>query len=113
MESLVPAAFRGIDCETFVARLEVLDAPLAARLAEASGRGHVLRFLARLNQRGHARVGLVEVPATHPAAGLCATDSQFALSTTRYNTQPPVIQGPGARPDVTAQVLLGDLLALS
>jgi len=112
VDSLVPEALRGIDSEAFLARLEELDAPLAARHAEAASRCNVLRFLARLNQRGHARVGLVEVPLTHPAARLYGTDNQFALSTTRYNTQPLVIQGPGAGPEVTAQALLGDVLAL-
>lgn len=112
VESLVPESLRAIDTETFLARLEELDAPLAARHAEAASRGGVLRFLARLNQRGHARVGLTEVPATHPAARLYGTDNQFALTTTRYNTQPLVIQGPGAGPEVTAQALLGDVLAL-
>jgi len=112
VESLVPAALRELDAEAFLARLEELDAPLAARHAEAAARGHVLRYLARLNQRGHARVGLVEVAPSHPAARLYGTDNQFALTTTRYNTQPLVIQGPGAGPEVTAQALLGDVLAL-
>lgn len=112
VEDLVPAALRGLDTETFMARLDELDATLAARQAAASSRGCVLRFLARLNQRGQARVGLTEVPLTHPAARLYGTDNQFALTTTRYNSQPLVIQGPGAGPEVTAQALLGDVLAL-
>ncbi|MHB1271760.1 MAG: homoserine dehydrogenase family protein [Rhodanobacter sp.] len=112
VESLVPEALRALDAEAFLARLQELDAPLAARHAEAASRGCVLRFLARLNQRGHARVGLVEVPGTHPAARLYGTDNQFALTTTRYNSQPLVIQGPGAGPEITAQALLGDVLAL-
>jgi aspartokinase/homoserine dehydrogenase 1 len=112
VESLVPEALRQVDTETFLSRLEELDAPLAARHAEASARGGVLRFLARLNQRGKARVGLVEVPTNHPAARLYGTDNQFALTTTRYHAQPLVIQGPGAGPEVTAQALLGDVLAL-
>ncbi|HEX7813908.1 homoserine dehydrogenase [Dyella sp.] len=112
VESLVPESLRQISTEAFLDRLEDLDGPLAARCEEARARGGVLRFLARLNQRGRARVGLVEVPATHPAARLYGTDNQFALTTTRYNTQPLVIQGPGAGPEVTAQALLGDVLAL-
>lgn len=112
VEGLVPEALRALDTESFLTRLEELDAPLAVRHAEATSRGHVLRFLARLNQRGHARVGLAEVPASHPAARLYGTDNQFALTTTRYHTQPLVIQGPGAGPEVTAQALLGDVLAL-
>lgn len=113
VESLVPESLRHVDVETFLARLDELDEPLAARFAEAKTRGGALRFLARLNQRGRARVGLVEVPANHPATRLYGTDNQFALSTTRYNTQPLVIQGPGAGPEVTAQALLGDVLALA
>lgn len=112
VESLVPGALCDVDTATFLERIEELDAPLAERHAQARARGHVLRFLARLNQRGRARVGLVEVAPTHPAARLYGTDNQFALTTTRYNTQPLVIQGPGAGPDVTAQALLGDVLAL-
>jgi aspartokinase/homoserine dehydrogenase 1 len=112
VESLVPEGLRGVDCEAFLARLEELDAPLDARRAEAASRGHVLRFMARLDQRGHARVGLVDVSAEHPAARLRGTDNQFALSTARYNVQPLVIQGPGAGPQITAQALLGDVLAL-
>lgn len=113
VESLVPESLRDIPAEEFIARLTELDAPLAARHAEARSRDCVLRFLARLNQRGKARVGLAEVPVTHSAARLYGTDNQFALTTTRYNTQPLVIQGPGAGPEVTAQALLGDVLSLS
>ena len=112
VESLVPAPLRALDTGPFLARLEELDESLAALHAAAQARGNVLRFLARINQRGHARVGLVEVPAAHPAARLYGTDNLFALTTTRYHTQPLVIQGPGAGPEVTAQALLGDVLAL-
>lgn len=112
VENLVPETLRALDLEAFLARLAELDAPLAARHAAAASRGCVLRFLARLNQRGQARVGLAEVPSTHPAARLYGTDNQFALTTTRYHAQPLVIQGPGAGPEVTAQALLGDVLAL-
>ncbi len=112
VQGLVPEPLRALDAEAFLARLEELDEPLAELHAGARSRGNVLRFLARLNQRGRARVGLVEVPPEHPAARLYGTDNQFALTTTRYNTQPLVIQGPGAGPEVTAQALLGDVLAL-
>lgn len=112
VEGLVPESLRTLDAGTFLARLHELDEPLAARHAEAASHGRVLRFLARLDQAGQASVGLVEVPPTHPAARLHGTDNQFALTTTRYPVQPLVIQGPGAGPEVTAQALLGDILAL-
>ncbi|MCE5231974.1 MAG: homoserine dehydrogenase [Mizugakiibacter sp.] len=112
VQGLVPAPLRALDAEAFLARMQELDAPLAARHAAAASRGCVLRFLARLDADGRARVGLTEVPATHPAARLDGTDNLFVLTTTRYRAQPLVIQGPGAGPEVTAQALLGDVLAL-
>jgi aspartokinase/homoserine dehydrogenase 1 len=112
VESLVPESLRGVDTKTFLERLDELDEPLRARHEQAKANGKVLRYLARLNQRGRARVGLVEVGSDHPASRLSGTDNQFALTTTRYHATPLVIQGPGAGPEITAQALLGDVLAL-
>lgn len=112
VESLVPESLRQLDTVQFLQRLGELDDVLAARHAQAAARGQVLRYLAQLDHHGRARVGLVEVPPGHPATRLQGTDNQFALTTTRYRDQPLVIQGPGAGPQVTAQALLGDVLAL-
>jgi aspartokinase/homoserine dehydrogenase 1 len=112
VENLVPEGLRHLDAAHFLDRSKALDAPMAVRLAEAAACGGVLRYLARLDRDGHARVGLCVVPPTHPAARLTGTDNQFALTTARYATRPLVIQGPGAGADVTAQALLGDILTL-
>ncbi|MEO6688238.1 MAG: homoserine dehydrogenase [Dokdonella sp.] len=112
VESLVPANLRDVDVSTFLAHLEQLDATFEARRARAEKEGRVLRFLARLDEHGCARVGLADVELTHPCARLAGTDNLFALTTQRYRAQPLVIQGPGAGPEVTAQALLGDLLSL-
>lgn len=111
IENLVPEALRALDAARFMDRSEALDVPMATRLAKAAERGDVLRYLARLDRHGRARVGLCVVPPGHPAARLTGTDNQFALTTARYAAQPLVIQGPGAGADVTAQALLGDILA--
>lgn len=113
VESLVPPALRGIPLDAFLARLGEFDAGLEHRRRQASADGKVLRFLARLDERGRARVGLAAVDPQHPAARLAGTDNLFALTTQRYRAQPLVIQGAGAGPEVTAQALLGDVLALS
>ncbi|MBC6942327.1 MAG: homoserine dehydrogenase [Xanthomonadales bacterium] len=113
IEGVVPAALATVTLDEFLARLGELDAPLEQRRAEASREGKVLRFLARLDEHGRASVGLVAVPATHPAARLAGNDNLFALTTARYHAQPLVIQGPGAGAEVTAQALLGDVLALA
>ena len=112
VENLVPAALRGVPRGVFLERVEELDAPLAARLDAARTCGHVLRYLARFDADGTARVGLAEVPADHPAAHLQGADNLFAIHTARYAQRPLVIQGAGAGPEVTAQALLGDILAL-
>lgn len=112
IESLVPLHLRDIDVAAFLDRAEELDTALEERRAQAQRNGRVLRFLAQLDEHGRARVGIREVGPTHPAARLSGTDNLFALTTQRYRAQPLVIQGPGAGPEVTAQALLGDLLAL-
>ncbi len=112
IESLVPEHLCRIDTAAFLERAAELDVALEARRAQAERAGCMLRFLAQLDEHGHARVGLAEVAPTHPAARLAGTDNLFALTTARYRVQPLLIQGPGAGPEVTAQALLGDLLSL-
>lgn len=112
IEDLVPPELRKLDAGAFRARAGELDEILGARLEIARAKGKVLRHLAQLDSRGHARVGLREVDAAHPAARLTGCDNLFALTTARYHAQPLMIQGAGAGPDVTAQALLADVLAL-
>nr|MDQ2971865.1 hypothetical protein [Pseudomonadota bacterium] len=85
---------------------------LLPRLETARTQGKVLRYLARLDVRGRASVGLHAVESSHPAARLSGCDNLFALITTRYHDRPLVIQGAGAGPEVTAQALLADVLSL-
>lgn len=112
IENLVPPELRETDADTFRTRVRELDDALFERQKAARANGKVLRHLAQLDSRGNACVGLREVPAAHPAARLSGCDNLFALSTTRYHAQPLVIQGAGAGPEVTAQALLADVLAL-
>lgn len=111
VENLVPAPLRDVARHEFLERLDELDAPMVARHAAAAARMNVLRYLARFDADGRGRVGLTEVPATHPAAHLLGADNLFAFTTQRYAQRPLVIQGAGAGPEVTAQALLGDILA--
>jgi homoserine dehydrogenase len=108
---LVPEELRAIPPADFLARTGELDEVLERRRRLAARNGRVLRFLASLDRDG-ARVGLVEVGLDHPAARLDGADNLFALTTDRYRERPLLIQGPGAGVDVTAQALLGDVLAV-
>ncbi|HEX5353897.1 MAG TPA: homoserine dehydrogenase [Rhodanobacteraceae bacterium] len=113
VESLVPECLRKVPQAEFLDRLDEFDAAVAARHAAATGRGHVLRHLARFDAGGAPRVGLAEVPGSHPAAHLIGADNLFAFTSSRYQQRPLIIQGAGAGPEVTAQALLGDILALA
>ncbi|HEY9110560.1 MAG TPA: homoserine dehydrogenase [Rhodanobacteraceae bacterium] len=113
VENLVPEPLRELSRDAFLERLCELDAAIAARHAAAVSRDCVLRYLAHFEAEGRARVALAEVPVSHPSAHLLGADNLFAFSTSRYQQRPLVIQGAGAGPEVTAQALLGDVLALN
>jgi len=113
VENLVPESLRAHSAEEFMAKLDQLDAPIAARYAQASARAHVLRYVARLDRDGKASVGLVELPRAHAFANLRLTDNVVLFSTRRYSENPLVVQGPGAGPEVTAAGVFADLLRVA
>ena len=113
LQSLVPDGLATLSRDEFMRRLHELDAPMAARLAEARARGGVLRHVAHLDRRGHASVRLVVVPATHAFAHSRLTDNVVQFSTRRYCDNPLLVQGPGAGPEVTAAGVFADLLRIA
>ena len=113
VENLVPASLQGAGRDEFMSRLAELDAPIAARFAAAKAKDCVLRYVAQLGKDGNASVGLVELPRSHTFANLQLTDNVVQFSTKRYNSNPMVIQGPGAGPEVTAAGVFADLLRVA
>ncbi|MEP6938711.1 MAG: bifunctional aspartate kinase/homoserine dehydrogenase I [Rudaea sp.] len=113
VENLVPAALHAAGRDEFMERLAELDEPIAARYAAAQARGHVLRYVARLDADGAASVGLVELPRAHAFANLRLTDNVVQFTTRRYCDNPLVVQGPGAGPEVTAAGVFADLLRVA
>ncbi|HVV48374.1 MAG TPA: aspartate kinase [Polyangia bacterium] len=109
VESLVPAAMRGLPREAFLARLDDLDADWSRRAAAAKARGATLRYVASVT-RERISVGLEVVGRASPFYGLKGTDNQVAFTTARYRKNPLVITGPGAGPAVTAAGVLNDML---
>jgi homoserine dehydrogenase len=112
VDSLVPEALAALPRAALFDALPQLDAPLRARYAAAWKQGARLRFIARLQADGTARVGLEALPAEDPLAGGGGTDNRVALWSDRYPRQPLVLQGPGAGAEVTAAALLDDALAI-
>ncbi|RXR07069.1 bifunctional aspartate kinase/homoserine dehydrogenase I [Pseudoxanthomonas composti] len=113
VESLVPESLRQASVEDFMTRLDEVDAEFAQRLAQARQAGHVLRYVARLDEGGKASVGLVELPDTHAFANLRLTDNIVQFTTRRYCSNPLIVQGPGAGPEVTAAGVFADLLRVA
>jgi aspartokinase/homoserine dehydrogenase 1 len=112
VESLVPPELVGGSAEDFLARLREFDGRMAARLAEASAAGQVLRYVGRLDARGQATVGLMRLERRHAFANIALTDNVVRFVTKRYCDNPLIVQGPGAGPEVTAAGVFGDLLRL-
>ena len=110
VESLVPGALEDCGVEDFLARLHEFDAPMLARLEAARARGHVLRYVGSVDVAGHAQVGVVELPLSHPFANIALTDNIVRFQTARYDKNPLIVQGPGAGPAVTAAGVFADLL---
>ncbi len=111
--SLVPESIRDGDSKQFMDRLEAMDAPMQALLDEANRENKVLRFVARLSHEGRTSVGLVALSRDHAFANARLTDNVVQFSTRRYASNPLVVQGPGAGPEVTAAGLFADLLRVS
>jgi homoserine dehydrogenase len=113
VESLVPPALANANLHNVDAQLESLDAPLRARFLAAHRVGRRLRFIARLNQAGEARIGLEELAPDDALANGSSCDNRVAIWSDRYPVNPLVIQGPGAGAEVTAAALLDDTIRLS
>jgi aspartokinase/homoserine dehydrogenase 1 len=112
VESLVPRDLSALDVDAFMDRLSEHDRAMEERRAEAANSGEVLRYVASVESGGRVEVGLQR----HPEGSLfgrAGVNNVVIFTTERYQSQPLVIQGPGAGPEVTAAGVFGDLLRLA
>ncbi|WP_414674566.1 homoserine dehydrogenase [Luteibacter sp.] len=112
VRSLIPAELADASRDDFMANLHLMDAPMAALLAEARSAGGVLRHVARLDGR-QASVGVQAIEADHAFAHARLTDNVLRFATRRYCDNALVVQGPGAGPEVTAAAVFTDLLRVA
>jgi aspartokinase/homoserine dehydrogenase 1 len=113
IESLVPEALRGVSASAFLDALPEHDDAMKSRLERASAEASVLRYVGVVSADGRAKVALLPYPRSHAFAGLAATDNVIAFTSARYASQPLVVRGPGAGPEVTAGGVFADLLRLA
>lgn len=70
-----------------------------------------LKYVAEFNN-GKAKVGLKEIPTSHPFYDLAGKDNIVLFFTNRYSEQPLIIKGAGAGADVTASGLFADIIRI-
>ena len=110
VESLVPDGLEAGSVDDFLDQLADYDDRMTAILREAREQGQVLRFVGAVDHTGEASVKLRRYDADHAFARINHTDNIVQFRTQRYNTNPLVVQGPGAGPAVTAAGVFADLL---
>jgi len=113
VESLVPAGCEHGSVDHFFENSDALNEQMLQRLEAAQEMGLVLRYVARFDANGKARVGIEAVRPEHPLAALLPCDNVFAIESRWYRDNPLVIRGPGAGRDVTAGAIQSDINRLA
>ncbi|RPE01031.1 bifunctional aspartate kinase/homoserine dehydrogenase II [Candidatus Pantoea deserta] len=113
VESLVPAGCEEGSIDDFFEHGDALNDQMLQRLEAAQEMGLVLRYVARFDASGKARVGVEAVRPEHPLAALLPCDNVFAIESRWYRDNPLVIRGPGAGRDVTAGAIQSDIHRLA
>lgn len=113
VESLVPKGCESESVDHFFENGDALNEQMQQRFEAACEMGLVLRYVARFDANGKARVGVEAVREDHPLAALLPCDNVFAIESRWYRDNPLVIRGPGAGRDVTAGAIQSDLNRLA
>jgi aspartokinase/homoserine dehydrogenase 1 len=112
VETLIPKGLEKGSIDDFLDGLPKYDGEMQKRFEGAASRGKVLRYMGRLTADGKASVGVVELDKSHAFANIALTDNVVRYATSRYNSNPLIVQGPGAGPEVTAAGVFADLLRI-
>jgi aspartokinase/homoserine dehydrogenase 1 len=113
VRSLVPEALQQCSIEEFLEKLPEYDDDIDILFKKAAAEDKQLRYVATLDAKGNAAVGLEAIDEDHPFCNINLTDNIVQFETDRYSANPLVIQGPGAGPEVTAGGVFSDLLRLA
>jgi aspartokinase/homoserine dehydrogenase 1 len=99
--------------DEYLSGLGKQDLAIAELLGAARARDQVLRYVGTIDADGRLSARLREYPLDHPFANLTGSENIVSFQTARYNTQPMIVTGPGAGPEVTAAGVFADLLRLA
>ncbi|WP_289055214.1 bifunctional aspartate kinase/homoserine dehydrogenase I [Carboxylicivirga marina] len=93
----------------FIEHLKGYDAQFEQIRSEAEKNGKVIRYAASLKE-GRAKVGFIEVDASHPFYNLADSNNKVILRSDYYYDHPMEIKGYGAGADVTAAGVFADII---
>ena len=114
---IILAREMGLEVEMDSVHVESLadedDQTMAKLLSSAREAGQVVRYVGTIDSVGHLSAQMRRYPVDHPFASLSGSDNIVSFQTARYNTQPMIVRGPGAGPEVTAAGVFADLLRLA
>jgi aspartokinase/homoserine dehydrogenase 1 len=114
---IILAREMGLEVEMDSVHVESLvaedDQTIAALLSSARKAGQVVRYVGAIDSNGDLSAQMRRYPMDHPFARLSGSDNIVSFQTARYNTQPMIVRGPGAGPEVTAAGVFADLLRLA
>jgi bifunctional aspartokinase / homoserine dehydrogenase 1 len=113
VKSLVPSHLESVAVDQFMDKLTDMDDEMDRLFHEAKAQNRMLKYVGAIDEKGNCRVELKAYPMDHAFARISGSDNIVAFTTDRYKTQPLVVQGPGAGPDVTAGGIFADLLRLA
>jgi aspartokinase/homoserine dehydrogenase 1 len=113
VESMVPEDLRSASVDEYLKTLERHDRAMADLLSSVRERGEVLRYVGTIDSDGQMSARLRTYNIDHAFANLTGSDNIVSFQTARYDTQPMIVRGPGAGPEVTAAGVFADLLRLT
>ena len=113
VENLVPEDLRAASVADYLNTLSTHDEAIGRLLDSARAKGQVWRYVGTIDSDRNMSAGLRAYPLDHPFANLTGSDNSVSFQTARYNTQPMIVRGPGAGPEVTAAGVFADLLRLA
>ena len=109
VESLVPEVLRAVPLAEFWNRLPEADADWTRRVAEHAERGEQMQYVSLLSP-DEIHAGVRTLASDSPLADLRGAANVVAFHTERYADEPLIVQGPGASAEITASVLLADIV---
>lgn len=113
IDPLLPASLWKVkSVAEFFKKLPQVDTSYAQKMALAAKTGKVLRYIGRIKD-GKCAIELRAVEKNSPFGNLVGGDNMVVFTTKRYRTNPLIVRGPGAGPEVTAGGVFADILKVA